>query len=95
MEPPPANTPDGIHPATTMPPGCMPDQPVRLNAEDGQACAHRACPAPEWTSFKYTPWSVKTVRGPDGRDCQSFCLSQTCPAGSGPMQTITCSPPCR
>ena len=43
----PSDAADGIHPATSLPPGCVPDMAIRLTV-DGQACAHKACPAPEW-----------------------------------------------
>lgn len=97
MGPGPSDAADGVHPATTMPPGCVPDAPVRLTAEGGHPCAHTSCPAPEWTAIPYTPWSRKTVSKPQGQGegvCQAYCLRQTCPAEGGTPQTITCMPSC-
>ncbi len=86
----PSDASDGIHPPTTMPPGCIPDQPVRLTVP-GAACTHQACPTPEWMAIPYTPWSSKTRNG--GGNCRDYCLQQSCP-GEAP-QLLTCSPPCQ
>jgi hypothetical protein len=91
----PSDAADGVHPATVMPPGCMPSQPVRLTTETGAACAHTACPAPEWQAVPYTPWSLKPLANSANKECHAFCVTQTCPATGGSPQTITCMPACQ
>lgn len=89
----PSDAPGGIHPPTMMPPGCQPNPPVRLTGEGGQPCTHKSCDAPEWKSFPYTAWSMKSYKNTGGKDCPAFCLSQSCP-GSAPAQ-LTCMPTCQ